>query len=302
MAKLLGIRVIHCSEIDTQIPKTNSYTEPFGENFDIEKNKDKLLNTWSCLGLIDEGIEPFEVTLGTHENVEKILDKFHKSNFFEQHLVVDKPGYLTKFKSVVPSKINADKTIMFEEFVGRSVHHGESISLNRFLSDETYSPTIHYVYKVSPLTDKYLESKTSKQLVNQGQTEAHIGWHVMNMYDDKIDGYDNIGALFILEKNPMTLNNEPFMFWTGSILNTEYTKTELNDKYFGPTSIQVMAGVLSGLSYIVENKELGLMYGEDVPEDYIIEKCKKFLGIFYCGKINEKINLDYHMENLLLSN
>lgn len=47
IAQTLGLEVIHCSEIDTQVAK----------NIDISTEK-KFLNTWSCTGFLEEGLEP----------------------------------------------------------------------------------------------------------------------------------------------------------------------------------------------------------------------------------------------------
>ena len=55
LAKKLGIRVIHCSEIDTQVVTSNTLV------------KDKFYNTWSCVGLIDESYEEIELAVGTHD-------------------------------------------------------------------------------------------------------------------------------------------------------------------------------------------------------------------------------------------
>jgi homospermidine synthase len=289
MAKLLKIRVIHCSEIDTQVPQKTD-------------EKDKLYNTWSCLGLIDEGCDPLEIILGSHENLPKIIEKMglvekgiDYSNYYEQVLMVNKPCYSVKVNSVVPNLFN--KGITFEKIEGRCIHHGESISLNRFLSDDTYSPTIHYVYKLSQLTSNYLDTKETESIKKDGLDN---NWKVMNMYDNQLDGNDNVGALFVLEENPMRPNEEPYMYWTGSILSSNYTRDILGDKYFGPTTIQVMSGILCGLSYILENKEMGLVFGESLPESFVIPKIKKYLGYFYSGEVadsNIKIQTEFH--NLL---
>lgn len=302
MAKILGVKVIHCSEIDTQIPDKL-------DTLDKEVKENHLLNTWSCLGLVDEGTDPLEIILGTHENKDKILEKFssnsqplENSNFFEQVLMINKPGSDIKVNSFVPSPNTSSSSpssssVDFVKISGRCIHHGESISLNRFLSDDTYSPTIHYVYKLSPLTSDYLDKHSSKDLLDISRTDK---WQVMNMFNNHLQGTDNVGALFILEKNPFSEKDdkedekENYLYWTGSILDTEYTKNVLGDIHFGPTIIQVMAGVLSGLSYILENdnKEMGLIFGEYIPEQYIISKCEKYLGKFYSGQVNLADNND----------
>jgi homospermidine synthase len=287
MSKILGIKVIHCSEIDTQVP--------------LNTTDNRLINNWSCLGLIDEGIEPVEIMLGTHENLVKDTIDFEHNTFFDQLLVINNPGYKTLFKSVVPEKI-IDTKVKFTNIIGRCIHHGEGISLNRFLSDNEYAPTMHYVYKLSPLTSTFLDTHTVSELQSIGNGEPHKDWHVMNVLEDKINGYDNVGALFILDKNPFNNLPENYMFWTGSILSTDYTKNILNDEVFGPTIIQVMAGVLGGLSYIIENKDKGLIFGEDVCEKYIINKIRKYLGVFYSGPVpkSDELKLPVNIGNLIV--
>jgi homospermidine synthase len=272
LSEIIEIEVIHCSEIDTQIPK--------------KLYPDKFINTWSCVGLITEAVEPAEIQLGTHEN--KIpFSKSSVSQIIPQLLITKKAGKDILFNSVVPLKINKDKQVEFIKFQGRCIHHGEGISLNRYLSSFKYSPTMHYVYKLSPLTETLLDTLSTNELIKVSQSQNK--WKVLNMYDDKLKGYDNIGSLFMLKKNPFTNENKPFYFWTGSICDTKYTKNILKDKYFGPTIIQVMAGILSGAKWILKNKNKGLCFGEDVDDDYIIKNCKKFLGVYYSDIVKSDI-------------
>lgn len=290
MAKILGIKVIHCSELDTQVP--------------ANINDTRLINNWSCLGLIDEGVDPAEIALGTHENLHELASfDYNYNTFFDQLLVINNPGYKTMFKSVVPEAITVDNNVKFTKITGRCIHHGEGLSLNRFLSDIEYAPTMHYVYKLSPMTSTFLDNHTPEQLLNIGDNGVpHKDWHVMNVLEDKINGYDNVGALFILDRNPFTGASESYMFWTGSILNTDYTKNELKDNVFGPTTIQVAAGILGGLSYIIENNNKGLMFGEDVCEKYVINKIKKYLGVFYSGPVpnSSELKLPVNIGSLMI--
>jgi len=54
IARHLGVEIIHCSEIDTQVAKN-------------VLNDSTFVNTWSCIGLLEEGIEPAQLGWGTHE-------------------------------------------------------------------------------------------------------------------------------------------------------------------------------------------------------------------------------------------
>jgi homospermidine synthase len=283
LARLLDIKAIHCSEIDTQLPKKTP--------------KEKFINTWSCVGLITEGIESAEIQIGTHE---KILP-FKESNVSEiipQLIITKTSGKDIKVKSLVPLNINKNGSVEFTDIEGRCIHHGEGMSLNRYLGSFEYSPTMHYAYKLNPITDKLLDELNQEQLINI--TKSSSKWKVLNMYDDNLEGYDNVGALFILDKNPITGSSEPFSFWTGSILNTDYTKKILNDKYFGPTVVQVMAGVLSGVKWMIKNKKSGIVFGEDIDDRYIIKLAKKYLGKYYSGPVDPKYKLKHTTLNKLI--
>jgi homospermidine synthase len=263
------IRTVHCSEIDTQVPN-----EPIPPT--------RFVNTWSCLGLIDEAFEPAEVSMGSHEK----RVPFKKANMHEvvDNLVaIDKPSHSIKFKSYVPKKLQEDGEVEFTEITGVCIHHSENISLNRYLATDDWAPTIHYVYKFSPHTEKMFKEKTHKELMEMTKDPRH--WKVMNMWDDKLEGYDNVGACFLLEENPITGEKKPWAFWTGSILSTDYTKNVLKDPYFGPTVIQVMAGVLSAISYALRHPTKGMIFSEDVSEAYILRRAKKYLGKFYSGPV-----------------
>jgi len=54
MSKYLGLEVVHISEIDNQVAK---YDVPEG----------MFVNTWSCIGFLDEGLKPPEIGWGSHE-------------------------------------------------------------------------------------------------------------------------------------------------------------------------------------------------------------------------------------------
>jgi homospermidine synthase len=270
IARKFLIRTVHCSEIDTQKPQA-----PIPPN--------RFVNTWSCLGLIDEAFEPAEISMGTHEK----RVPFKKSSLHEvvDNLVaIDKPSHSIKFHSYVPKQLKEDGEVEFTEITGVCIHHSENISLNRYLATDDWAPTVHYVYKFSPHTERMFKELSHKQLMDL--TKDPRQWKVMNMYDDKLEGYDNVGACFLLEKNPVTGEEKPWAYWTGSILHTDYTQKVLKDPYFGPTVIQVMAGILSAVSYAIRYPNKGMIFSEDVSEAYILKRAKKYLGKFYSGPVS----------------
>jgi homospermidine synthase len=284
LAEMLKIRVIHCSEIDTQIPQRPP-TQPF-------------FNTWSCVGLIEEGLESAEIQIGTHEkylpfsvrNIQRPAPRL---------VLTKKSGKDIKLRSIVPSHLEGDKVI-FTNINGRCIPHGEGLSLARYLASSKYAPTTHYAYQLSPNTDAMMSAMSPNELAGIAQDPSK--WKVLNMYDHSLKGYDNVGTLFVLEENPITKEKKPFYFWTGSILNTDYTLGVLKDKYFGPTTIQVMAGVLSGTSWMVANRQKGLVFAENLDDSYILDLAKPFLGTFYSGPVTGGISLNgIHLTDLIVA-
>ena len=276
LAEFLKIRAIHCSEIDTQIPHNSPMQE--------------FYNTWSCVGLITEGVESAQIQIGTHEKVLP-FDLQNVDEVIPQLVLTKKSGRDVKFQSIVPLYVDSTG-VHFTKISGRCIPHGEGISLNRYLGTFRYAPTMHYVYQLNPLTDSMLSKYSSHELVKISEDATR--WKVLNMYDDMLIGYDNVGALFVMEENPLNPLNTldtPYCFWTGSILHTDETMYKLKDPFFGPTTIQVMAGVLSGVCWMLDNPERGLVFGEDLDDDYILKRAKPYLGTFYSGPVLDDVTL-----------
>ena len=267
LAKKLGIRVIHCSEIDTQVVTSNTLV------------KDKFYNTWSCVGLIDESYEGIELAVGTHEK-EIPLPKhqiFINGIFSSSTLCVD-----AKIKSIVPLKIENNKVI-FTEIEGHPIQHGECASLYRLLSTHDYAPTMHYVYKLNKYAAQTINRYNEKELLNIS-SDPNM-WEVLNAHNHDIEGYDNVGAFFILDNN-LDNSNNLFTWWSGSILSNHFSKKILKDKMNSATMIQVVCGVLGGLywSLLPENQNKGLCFGEDVDYKTVFSITERLLGKIYSGK------------------
>jgi homospermidine synthase len=287
ICKKLMIRTIHCSELDTQ-----------RSDHEAELLKKKtLVNTWSCLGFIDEGCEPCEMALGTHETVMPVKESAF-THIVKQVGIIAKEGRKIKFKSYVPTHIKEDGTAEFTEIQGVCVHHGEGLTLNEFIATEDYAPTMHYVYNASPAIENIIHTKSKEELYKLSLDTAN--WKVLNMYEDKIKGTDNVGAMFILEENPITHEAKPWGWWTGSVLTTDYTQSVLKDPYFGPTVIQVMAGLLGGLSWSLKNPGEGVVTAEAMDTAYIMGLVKKYLGVFYSGQVTGVNIAGYDIDSLMV--
>ena len=63
-----------------------------------------------------------------------------------------------------------------------------------------------------------------------------------------------------------------------------------------------MAGLLSGLSWIIDNPDLGVLFAEEMDEGYIIAKAKKYLGHIYSGSITGVKIAGYTVNDLMVTN
>jgi len=115
LAMKLGVKVIHCSERDTQIS-------------DQPKQVDEFVNTWSVEGFREEGTTTAEMGWGTHEKELPALAYEHRQGPRNQ-ICLARMGINTWVRSWVP-----DYCIH-----GMVVRHGEAFTI----SDR---PTVHYAY------------------------------------------------------------------------------------------------------------------------------------------------------------
>lgn len=275
LCEALDVHVIHCSEIDTQKPSQERLKEI--------QEKHILVNTWSVNGMVEEATEPCAISVGTHEKTVPLASSQASVDIVPHVGVIHKPGIHTYFRSYLPVACKEDGNIVFGEIKGVALPHGETFSLQKYLTTDTYAPTMHYVYKMNPLTMSLIKGKTPEQLTKW--TWDHRHWKVMNVYEDGLKGTDNVGATFLLGTNPLTGAKGPWGWWSGSILDDEYTRTVLKDPYFSPTVIPVMAGILSGTAWALRNPTQGMVYPEAMDDRFIFEKVKKYLGRWYSGPI-----------------
>lgn len=247
IARHLGVEVIHCSEIDTQVSKNI-------------RDKDVFVNTWSCIGLLEESLEPAQMGWGTHEkNLPKTGEIIGKNA-----AAYRVPAYLTAHQSYLPD----------EPIIGRVIPHGEACSLPEFLALPGYCPTVHYVYKLCPQTNAQFARMSEEEL------KRVTKWRVMDPQTDDLEGEDRVGALLILNKNPITGENKNWTYWSGSILG------QGTSKFFGPTIVQVAAGTITAIRYTLEFPDKGPIYPEDLPVEYVMKFAKPYLGTVYSGPMS----------------
>ena len=123
----LGVKVIHCSERDTQVS-------------DRPKEVDEFVNTWSIEGFREEGTTTAEMGWGTHEKELPELAYQHQDGPKNQ-ICLARMGINTWVRSWVPHY----------NIHGMVVRHGEAFSISDFLTvwedgRAVYRPTVHYAY------------------------------------------------------------------------------------------------------------------------------------------------------------
>lgn len=243
LAMKLGIKVIHCSEKDTQI--TNK-----------PKNVDEFVGMWGIEGMIEESISPVEIGWGIHEKELPKLASF-PSYGTKNQIIVPQMGMNTWVRSWAP----------YQEFVGMIITHGETFGISQNLTLKKankifYRPTVLYAYLPSNETISSLHELRCRNY------ELQPKLRIMN--DEITSGTDTLGALIM---------GHPYnSWWTGSVLSIDESRRLVPHQ--NATTVQVGIGVVSAVLWMLDNTEKGLCFPEDLPYEYILSVAKPYLGDF----------------------
>lgn len=244
LAKELGVKVIHCSERDTQISSS-------------PKEVNEFVNTWSVEGFREEGTTTAEMGWGTHEKEFPLFAYQHEDGPKSQ-ICLARMGMNTYVSSWVP-----DYTI-----TGMVVRHGEAFTITEKLSvldsagSTIYRPTVHYAY--CPC-DAAIASLWELRGYNyELQPRARI------MTDEITSGADILGALVM--GHPLT------SWWCGSDLSIEESRRLVPHQ--NATTMQVAISVVAACMWMIENPHEGVKMPDDLPHDYILDVAKPYLGKF----------------------
>jgi len=243
LAMELGIKVIHCSERDTQI--TNK-----------PKEVDEFVGTWSIEGLREEGTAPAEMGWGTHEK-ELPLHAHVPHIGPKNQIFLAQMGVNTWVRSWIPN----------EEIVGMVIRHGEAFGISDRWSvvkdgKVVYRPTVHYAYMPCHETLSSLHELRGRNYEMQSRIRI--------MDDDIVSGEDILGALL--------MGHEYNSWWTGSILSIEEARRLVPGQ--NATTIQVALGVVSATMWMLENPKKGLCLPDDLPHEFVLNIAKPYLGKF----------------------
>ena len=243
LARELGVKVIHCSERDTQIT-------------DVPKQIDEFVNTWSIEGFREEGTTTSELGWGTHE---KTLPKFgyrHKDGPKNQ-ICIARMGINTWVRSWVPNY-----TIQ-----GMVVRHGEAFTISDKLTvwegkRAVYRPTMHYAY--CPCD----EAIVSLNELRGNNYELQPKLRIMN--DEITKGADILGALI--------MGHAFKSWWVGSDLSIEESRRLVPHQ--NATTMQVAISVVAATMWMIENPAEGIKVPDELPHEYVLGISKPYLGKF----------------------
>jgi len=241
LAQKIGVKVIHCSERDTQISN-------------VPKEIDEFVNTWSIEGFREEGTTTAEMGWGTHEKQLPAFAYRHKDGPKTQ-ICLARMGINTWVRSWVP-----DYTIR-----GMVVRHGESFTISDKLTvwkdgKAVYRPTMHYAY--CPCDNAIISLHELRGRNYELQPKLRI------MNDEITSGADILGALI--------MGHAYNSWWIGSDLSIEESRRLVPHQ--NATTMQVAISVVAATMWMIENPEQGVLVPDALPHDYILDISKPYLG------------------------
>jgi homospermidine synthase len=241
LAQALGVKVIHIAERDTQRSST-------------PKDRGEFVNTWSVDGFISEGCQPSELGWGTHEQALP-PDGNRNPAGCDAAIYLNQPGLLTRVRSWTP-----DEGPMH----GWIITHNESISIADYFTGRVdgalYRPTVHYAYHPCDAAVNSMHELAGRNF--EPQTRQRI------ITDDVTDGVDELGVL--------VMGNERGSLWYGSNLSIDQARAAT--PHNNATSLQVVAPVVAGMLWAIDNPRAGILEADDLPHGVIIDICRRYLG------------------------
>jgi homospermidine synthase len=244
LAQQLGVKVIHCSERDTQIT-------------DQPKQVNEFVNTWSVEGFREEGTTTAEMGWGTHEK-ELPAYAFEHSDGPKSQICLARMGINTFVATWVPPDHN---------ILGMVVRHGEAFTIAEKLTiwedgKAIYRPTVHYAY--CPCDAAIASLHELRGYDYRLQSRIRI------MTDEIIGGEDILGALVM---------GHPYQsWWCGTDLDIEESRRLVPHQ--NATTMQVAISVVAACLWMVENPRRGLCVPDDLPHEYVLGVSKPYLGKF----------------------
>jgi homospermidine synthase len=241
LARALDVKVIHCSERDTQIT-------------DVPTQVDEFVNTWSVEGFREEGTTTAELGWGTHEKELPPFAVEHRSGPRNQ-ICLARMGINTWVVSWVPNY----------RIHGMVVRHGEAFTISDHLTvwedgKAVYRPTVHYAYCPS---DSAIASLNELRGYDYELQPRH---RILN--DEITSGSDILGALI--------MGHAYNSWWVGSDLSIEESRRLVPHQ--NATTMQVAISVVAAAMWMIQNPDRGVVVPDDLPHEYVLKIARPYLG------------------------
>jgi homospermidine synthase len=249
LAQVLEVKIIHVAERDTQVSEK------------VQRKSGEFVSTWSVDGFWEELQMYSELCLGTHERCIP-ANSVHWST--PPHSVaLGSKGANTKIFSWVPSGPT----------LGFLTTHDEVLTMGDFLSIRTkdevsgkeileYRPTILFSYMPCDASVASIH-----EMVSRGYEKME---QVFLNGDDISSGKDEVGILL--------LGHRLGGWWTGSTMSIEDARKVLPGH--SPTTIQVIAGVVGSLHWMLQHPSSGICTPEHLPHEDVLAKAMPYLEPF----------------------
>lgn len=250
LAQQTGVKTIQIAERDSQI-------------INNPKKMNEFVNTWSILGLYEEGIAPAELGWGTHETKVPAGVMFHKTGPQNQ-ICLNSMGIDTLVRSWVPSG----------DTVGMVIRHGEAFGISDRLTvwneqnKAAYRPTVYYAYCLCDAAIASLYELRMRQL------ELQPKLRILN--DEIIDGIDELGCFL--------LGHDFKAWWIGSLLDIHEARKLVPHQ--NATTVQVAIGVVAAVNYLIQFPNEGVCLPDDLRHEEILQFAKPYLGKFISQPVN----------------
>lgn len=243
LARALKVKVIHIAERDTQ-------------RSERIKSDGEFVNTWSVDGFISEAGQPAELGWGSHERTWPPYARHHGFGA-NNAIYLERPGASVSVKTWTPNG---------GPCVGLLITHNEAISIADYLAvkDEqgvSYRPTVHYAYH--PCDDALLS------------VHEYIGRGWRPQGNKRILG-DEIASGGVDALGVLLMGHDLNAYWYGSILSIDEARRLA--PFNTATSLQVVAGVYSGIIWAIENPARGVVEPEQMDHRRVLEIALPFLG------------------------
>ncbi len=227
----------------------------------------EFANTWSAEGLYSEAyLQRAEICWGNHEQ------SYPNGNFelMEDRVLCQKQhGEEIRIKSWLPT---------LGEHEGILVTHHEVISIANILSSDEYQPTVCYIYNPCP------KAKESLAKLRAGQPVSTF--RVLNC--EELSGFDEVGILLIHSRGTL---------WHGSTLTSEQAR--LLVPHNSGTSLQVVAGIIGALAWMLNNPRAGVVEAESLDSAQVLAVARPYLGEISTVETNWHPGLSLTFDNFI---